>query len=280
MIKRAAKLLSLAGLAATTLGHAEPAAVEETASATTTQSGAELLTLLSVDVRTLPGALARKPENDTPRWRTSFGSERRSEATAIKPSTAVDADIVLLQGVTDVPALRRWFPAGQWRVIVSRQLIARTVPDGPANGSAAAIPSTAIAVRLQRGLRITAQTHLTELADAFGKGGSAPTAAGTAVRVMIANRETWAVSVHLPTDCPPGCPGEVALQRWHGARATENVRRVTGGHFEPARATTTSSQCAQSGLRLDPPPPPPRPSFTPSTLTPDLGCAAAVSVAK
>lgn len=272
MIKRSAKLLTLACLTAAASARAEPAADPA--------SDDEQITLLSVDVRTLPGALARKPEADIPSWRTSFGSERRSDIAASKPATGVDADIVLLQGVTDVPALRRWFPAGQWRVVASRQLITRTVTDAPVTGAIEPIPSTAIAVRLRRGLRITAQTHLAELADALGKGPDAPTAAGTAVRVMIANRQTWAVSVHLPENCTPGCPGREALQRWHDARASEDVRRVTGGLFEPLSAPANTSVCGQFGLRLDPPPPPPRPSFTLATLTPDLGCAAAVSVAK
>jgi hypothetical protein len=278
MIKRPAELSLLLGLAATAAVRAEP-----TGEPVSPADGQ--LTLLSVDVRTLPGALARQPEAEPPRWRTSFGSERRSESAIQKPKTSVDADIVLLQGVTDVRALRRWFPAGQWRVVASRQLIARIDPNPPEAGAADAdtttpVPSTAIAVRLRRGLRLTAQTHLTELADALGQGAAAPSAAGTAVRVMIDNRETWAISVHLPESCTPGCPGREALQRWHDARASENVRRVTGGLFEPAATPATSSACAQFGLRLDPPPLPPRPSFTPASLTPDLGCAAAATVAK
>lgn len=273
MIKRSTQLLALACLAClAAAARAEPA--------TDPTPDAGQITLLSVDVRTLPGALTRKPEDTIPRWRTSFGSERRSETAASKPATGVDADIVLLQGVTDVPALRRWFPAGRWRVIASRQLIARAVTDAPATGAIAPIPSTAIAVRLRRGLRITAQSHLAELADALGKGPDAPTAAGTAVRVMIANRQTWAISVQLPESCGVGCPGSDALRRWHDARQSEDVRRVTGGLFEPVSASTNPSACGQFGLRLDPPPPPPRPSFTPATLTPDLGCAAAVTVAK
>jgi hypothetical protein len=278
MINRSAKLSMVVGLEAIAAARAEPAGDP------VPPSDAQL-TLLSVDVRTLPGALARQPEADAPRWRTSFGSERRSEAATAKPTTSVDADIVLLQGVTDVRALRRWFPAGQWRVVASRQLIARIGPitpeaDAPEAVASPLVPSTAIAVRLRRGLRLTAQSHLAELADALGQGTAAPTAAGTAVRVMIDNRETWAISVHLPDGCASGCPGREALQRWHDARASENIRRVTGGLFEPATATDKSSACAQFGLRLDPPPPPPRPRFTPASLTPDLGCAAAVTVAK
>lgn len=271
MIRRSATLFAFACVAAVSPARAEP-----NPPPVVTASNGDQLTILSVDVRTLPGARTRAPAAEAPRWRTSFGSERRSEAAIAKPTTSVDADIVLLQGVTDVPALRRWFPAGQWRVVASRQLIAGATDDR----AAAPVPSTAIAVRLRQGLRVTAQTHLAELADALGQGPDAPSAAGTAVRVNLANRQTWALSVHLPEACPPDCPGRQALQRWHDARASENVRRVTGGLFEKIPGPANSSACAQFGLRLDPPPPPPRPSFTSASLTPELGCAAAVSVAK
>ena len=274
MTARTAQLLAILSVLSATASRAEPA---PSLPATAPIPADDTLTLLSVDVRTLPGAGPRREAVPAPRWRTSFGSERRSEPAVTQPSSGVDADIVLLQGVTDVPTLRRWFPAGQWRLVASRQLIAR--PETEANALAPAppiVPSTAVAIRLRRGLRITAQIHLTELADAHGSGHATP--AGTAVRVMIDNRETWAVSVDLPENCAEDCPGRAALGRWSDARATENVRRVTGGRFKPDAAT--SSECGQFGLRLDPPPPAPRPGYTLSTLTPDLGCAASVSVAK
>jgi hypothetical protein len=271
MIHRDATLFALACLAAAAHARAEPAAAP-----TAPVGDDDQLTILSVDVRTLPGTIARAPQAEAPRWRTSFGSERRSEAAIAKPTTSVDADIVLLQGVTDVPALRRWFPAGQWRVVASRQLIASAAGDNTARP----VPSTAVAVRLRRGLRVTAQSHLPELADSLGRGPDTPSAAGTAVRVNLANRQTWALSVHLPEACPSDCPGHQVLQRWHADRASENVRRVTGGLFQPGPTGAKSSVCGQFGLRLDPPPPPPRPSFTPASLMPEMGCAAAVSVAK
>ncbi len=233
----------------------------------------DTLKLLSVDVRTLPAAVAQKNEAPSPQWRTSFGSERRSEPARTKPATDVDADIVLLQGVTDVPTLRRWFPAGQWRLVVSRQLLAP--PDTAAN-----VASTAVAVRLRRGLRLTGQDHVMELAGTPGQGPQSPAAAGTAVRVLIENRETWALSVLLPDDCAAECPAHKALQDWHQRRAAENVRRVTGGRFVAGSAGPAPSACAAFGLRLDPEPPPPRPAYTPAVLTPALGCAASVAVAK
>lgn len=240
------------------------------------------LVLLSVDVRTMPDQVAKSPDPPAPQWRTTFGSERRSEPVKAKPSTSVDADIVLLQGVTDVPNLRRWFPAGQWRLVVSRQIQAARVDlNVPASDlDRAPVPTTAVAVRLRRGLRVTGQDHLLELADATGRGPAAVTAAGTAVRVLIEGRQTWALSVLLPEDCGDDCPGRIALDRWHQDREPEEIRRVTGGRFAPASAKSKSVGCGSYGLRLDPAPPPPRQPYVAATLTPLLGCAALVSVAK
>jgi hypothetical protein len=247
---------------------------------TVTSAPEDLLVLLSVDVRTLPGVRAKQSEPDPPKWRTSFGSERRSEPEKPKSSSSVDADIVLLQGVTDVPTLRRWFPAGQWRLVVSRQIYAAASSDEPTSSAAdrAPVPTTAVAVRLRRGLRVTGQDHLLELADALGKGPSDVTAAGTAVRILLDGRQTWALSVLLPENCGDDCPGRVALERWHQDREREEVRRVTGGRFE--RSQPNVGSCASFGLRLDPPPPPPRQVYTAASQTPLLGCAASVSVAK
>ena len=248
---------------------AAPPAAQEMSSETT-------LTLLSVDARTLPGRLLKAAETaPPPQWRTSFGSERRSEIGPAKPASSVDADIVLLQGVSDVPALRRWFPAGQWRLIVSRQILSANLP------TAQPVATTAIAVRLRRGLRITGQDHLLELADSRSQGSQEARAAATAVRILLDGRETWAISVLLPEDCGAGCPGREALDRWHRDREGENVRRVTGGRFETSTPGQIGlSTCDGFGLRLDPAPPPPKLTFTKATQNPLLGCAASVSVAK
>lgn len=239
------------------------------------------LIILSVDVRTLPEWKVAEPETPPAQWRTSFGSERRSEVKAPEPSAkmptagGVEADIVLLQGVTDVRRLRSWFPAGQWRLITSRHFRGdgNNPVDGEATASTVASPATAVALRLRPGLRVTGRDHLPEAADASGEPASVATM--TAVKIRYENRETWAVSVLLPEDCSVTCPELTALDRWHETRAAENVRRVTGGRLAPQTAG-----CNGFGLRLDPPPPPPRPSYVAASLTPGLGCAATVSVAK
>lgn len=238
----------------------------------------ETLKIMALDARSLPGLPVAKPEAPPAQWRTSFGSERRSEPARPKPKAAIDADIVLLQGVTDVRAMRAWFPAGQWRLIASPHVFAGSGDEMQASppSPTAPIPATAVAVRLRPGLRITARDYLPEVA---GPAGDAPSgAAATAARIRFANRETWAVSVLLPDDCAGNCPQRRALDRWHEERAAENVRRVTGGRFAPGNSSSTG--CAAFGLRLDPPPPSPRPAYTAASLTPDLGCTATVSVVK
>lgn len=231
------------------------------------------LKIIMVDARSLPGRPEEKPAAPAAQWRTSFGSERRSEPARPKPAAAIDADIALLHGVTDVRAMRAWFPAGQWRVIASPQLFAGGLEQSERSAPApsTSFPATAIALRLRPGLRITAKDYLPEVAETSG-------AAATAVRIRFDNRETWAVSVLLPDDCVDTCPARIALDQWHEERASENVRRVTGGRF--VRRASAATGCASFGLRLDPAPPPPRLPFTAASLTTDLGCAATVLVAK
>ncbi|MCU0955112.1 MAG: hypothetical protein MUC37_11015 [Hyphomicrobium sp.] len=232
----------------------------------------ETLKIMAVDARALPGLPVAKPAAPPAQWRTSFGSERRSEPARPKPKAAIDADIVLLQGVTDVRAMRAWFPAGQWRLIASPHVFAGSgdETEGYAPSPKAPVAATAVAVRLRPGLRITAKDFLPEVA---GPAGDAPGgAAATAARIRFANRETWALSVFLPDGCAGSCPERIA------DRAAENIRRVTGGRFAPGHSS--GKGCAAFGLRLDPPPPPPRPAYTAASLTPDLGCTATVSVVK
>ncbi len=216
----------------------------------------------------LRGQKARPP---APQWRTSFGSERRTEPARTKPATAVDADIVLLQGVTDVPLLRRWFPAGSGALSCR----GRSIPPSPKPQPRSRQPRLP---SLARGLRMTGQDHLLELADASGRGKGEVAAAGTAVRILIEGRQTWALSVLLPEKCGQECPGQDVHRKWSDARKAENVRHVTGGLFRTP--TGSEPKCGLYGLMLEPAPPPPRQAIIAAVETPQLGCVASVSVAK
>ncbi len=252
-----------------------------------TQDTAEALTILSVDASTLPGTPKIAGRDTAPAWRTSFGSERRSEPSRTRPESAVDADIVLLQGVRDVRTLRLWFPAKSWKLVVSRQMLMSEDPlDRWARDGIAPVPTTAVAVRYQPGLRVTAQDHLLDLANLGQAIDGTPGAAATAVRVLIDGRETWAISVLLPRQCvsepDAACPARDRLMAWHTERARDGVRRVTGGRFAPLAATESGDQnaCQHYGLRLDPVPPPPKRQHTAAEPGSPLGCMAAVAVAK
>lgn len=254
---------------------------------TGTQDSAEALTILSVDASTLPGMPRISGRDTAPAWRTSFGSERRSEPSRTRPESAVEADIVLLQGVRDVRTLRLWFPAKSWKLVVSRQMLMSEDPlDRWARDGIAPVPTTAVAVRYRPGLRVTAQDHLLDLADLGQAADGTPGAAATAVRVLIDGRETWAISVMLPSDCvrepDAACPARDRLKTWHAERARDGVRRVTGGRFAPLAPTESGEKnaCQLFGLRLDPSPPPPKLQHTAAEPGSSLGCMAAVSVAK
>ncbi len=73
------------------------------------------LRLMSWNVASSPYAIAmRKIKSSAPAWRTSFGSERRTNDAPPPPQSAlIDADVVLLQGITNPRALRRLFPRAQ-----------------------------------------------------------------------------------------------------------------------------------------------------------------------
>lgn len=242
----------------------------------------QTLTILSVDAATLPGLATARPETLAPSWRTSFGSERRSAPERSKPQGGVDADLVLLQSVRDIKSLRLWFPAREWKLVVSKQLLFSDDPPEPATRDGLApVPTTAVAVRYRPGLRVTAQDHLMDMA----KGGSgSPSAAGTAVRVLIEGRETWALSVLLPDACfgpgSPPCPALDALKAWHLSKEPDGVRRVTGGRYATDQPGPGASGCGRFGLKLDPAPAPPKAQHTAAEMTPTLGCAAAVTVTK
>lgn len=191
------------------------------------------LRIISFDLRSAPSlATETAAETQRPSWRTSFGSEVHSESKKSVPSLQLDADVVLLQGLTSVRVVRRLFPARQWKLVISRQLLSTEENlDAPPRDAKALVPTTAVAVRFQRDVRITGQDHLMELARRDFAGKAKPPAA-TAVRLSVRGRSFWVVSAGLTPECLADraqCLGAGLLDRWRSARVGEGEATYTGG---------------------------------------------------
>jgi hypothetical protein len=171
-------------------------------------------------------------------WRTTFGAERvPEEKVEIKGAMTIDADIVLLQGVKDVPAVRRLFPAWHWRLIISRRALTARARKGEAAIEAAPqVPLTAIAVRARGGLRITARDELRELHDIEADLGVEQSAA-TAARIAHGARSLWFLSVVLPEACAGEssvCPARGYLSSWRQRKRDTGEGTVAGGRLMTA----------------------------------------------
>ena len=124
------------------------------------------LTIASWDLRDAEDAgVVKQPRAVKRTWRHTFGSERRANAAASNTRGDIDADVVLLQGVRSAKIARKLFPARDWRLILSRQLLDLTgfdnrfgqpLPDGKS--------ITAIAVRYSRYIRVTGHEHFMSMA--------------------------------------------------------------------------------------------------------------------
>jgi hypothetical protein len=172
-----------------------------------------------------------------PSWRTSFGSERRSAVNVAPAGVEIEADLVLIQGLFSVREARQTFPARTWRLVVSRQMLENDDPLNPwANDAFAERPATAIAVRYQPPLRVTAQEHLLDLAALDGSHNATETAAaGTAVRLSWGNKTFWAISVDLTSGCVKAAQACGALQRleaWRAEKLQASETVITGGQWD------------------------------------------------
>lgn len=205
---------------------------------------------LSADERSLPRSLriasldladgaaallGARPEPARPTWRTTFGSERKTEPKPAIGPNAIEADVVLVQGVEAIQIARRLFPARDWKLVVSRQMLASDDPFDPwSRDAVAAVPTTAVAVRYQEGLRVTGQEHLMELAA--GPAGREPRpVAGTAVRLLAGDETLWVVSLDLnASSCAPGeadCREPASLASWRRAKKEGGWRTISGGRL-------------------------------------------------
>lgn len=230
---------------------------------------ADGLTVAVVDLREIPALAPRPaPEARQPAWRTTFGSERKTQpeiktgiaATALAPIAG--ADVVLVQGVQANAPLRRLFPPRDWRLVVSRRILSSTDPVGFRTARADLPRTTAIAVKARGDLRITARAlslalHGGEMADEADSEG----AAATAVRVSDGGgRSIWLASIALPPSCSiddPPCPALGKLDAWRREKLESGEPTVIGGRMSAsARATAENPDgkqelCTSHGIESD-----------------------------
>lgn len=211
-----------------------------------TQSHRRPLALVSwhLDSAGKAGAVSITPE-PVQIWRHTFGAERRSRSQAHFDVAALQADVVLLQGVPLLSHVRLLFPAREWRVVVSRQILRPVAGQtGPLTGwgdAAARTPTTAIAVRYQRHVRITGEQQITEIAVPLAAAsGPSETPAAVAVRLRVGGATVWVVSADLSPACSAAagtsqCEPRTTLDRWLAARP-HGDRIVVGGRHAVAEA--------------------------------------------
>lgn len=209
------------------------------------------------------GVIAR-PKPVTRSWRNTFGAERRVEA---KPTFAADrlkADIVLLQGVRSVRQVRQIFPARDWKLIFSRQIL--KLGDSPLSKQttlAGERTITAAAVRYQTGLRITRIEHLSDLDGSDGavaqraspadSGEPFPDVLG--LRLSYSGSIIWVVSALLPPHCrieTEICLPAARLRQWADGKRAEGVSAVIGGQLDPSlRQAGPRGVCANQEIVAD-----------------------------
>jgi hypothetical protein len=201
--------------------------------------------------------------SQAPTWRTTFGSERRTEAeTSPIPASqamSIDADVVLLQGVSDVAVLRRLFQPRNWRLVVSRRVLPTGTTGaayaGPTLNTAMPVRVTAIAVKAKRGLRITGREHILDLARAEDAAAGATAPSATVVRIADGTRLIWLLSVALPDACSSKgaeCPAQQRIADWQQSKLGAGQGTVVGGRFgHAAPAGTSSAACSHQEISTD-----------------------------
>lgn len=125
-------------------------------------------------------------------------------------------DVWLLQGITDLRAARRLFPAQTHLVVFSKEIAGRL--SGLRDPFAASDPNasshqtqplntglgyTAVAIRRSRALRLRRQEHLRAMEGLTPGTALATSAAATAVEVQVAGRKIWLASLDLSRGCKP-----------------------------------------------------------------------------
>jgi hypothetical protein len=251
-----------------------------TAGAQPTITDDDLLRIASWNLLDAVGAgVIKRKKRVQKSWRNTFGAERR---IASRPKFAGDklgADIVLLQGVKSIREVRQIFPARYWKLILSRQVLrqnrGRINADTVLGGSRT---TTAVAVRYQRGLRVTGYEHLLDLGATSEKDADTakPNAAetqeavpaprtataekpsppaGMALRIAHGRNNFWVVSVVLPDACRLGngtCRSADELTKWADGKRKLGLGVVFGGRLaESLRQAGPSGTCAEQEIVAD-----------------------------
>ncbi len=159
------------------------------------------------------GIFARPKREKKSSWRHTFGSERFDAKKTRLGIFNLDVDIVLLQGIRNVRALKRVFPTRTWKLILSRDYMRSITPlsrlpsdlqlyDIAATELNARTPVTAVAVRYQQRLRVRAIKHI-EVDHRLGKSETTTSEipAATAVRINHFGSRLWLVSLALTENC-------------------------------------------------------------------------------
>lgn len=204
------------------------------------------------------GAIERAEPKER-RWRNTFGAERRIEEDTTFDGRKLKSDVVLLQGVRSIREVRKMFPARDWKLILSRQIL--QAGDGRINRDSSVggdvLSTTAVAVRYQRFLRVTAVDHLLDLSGEATEAGKKRTPAGLAVRLVNDGQVFWAVSAVLPSGCSGGaggCEERDKLAEWLEAQRAAGFAVVLGGRLDEALAPTGAARgtCTSQGILADP----------------------------
>ncbi|HEX2842956.1 hypothetical protein [Hyphomicrobium sp.] len=290
--RSSAKILCLAQITALVTGLAAVSAKAEELHATQASG----LKIAILDLAEVPDLVpSQSVETLHTAWRTSFGSERQTE----KPKPRIVAgegslaalagiDAVLIQGVKAAAPLRRIFPPRSWRLIVSRRLISTDVSDGVATNTAALPPATAIAVRADENLRVTARTLALHLADTEPPQiASGPPAAATAIRLVDPRGRTfWLASVALPSACSTNalpCTARQSLDQWRKARREDGEATLVGGRTissqpAPQKADVQPQACSGHGFDSDLKWKPVTPGAAENSPTTPKGCISIVQL--
>jgi hypothetical protein len=247
-------------------------------------SAADGLRVISLDVSNAPAVqspIAQTPAK--PSWRTSFGSERDTRPEPAGPVQEIDADIVLLQGVTSLKALQRAFPGRSWRLIISRQMVLTDDPVDPRSYEAVSSdPATAVAVRYQVGVRVAGQDYF--LASHSEPAATQPSAvaqerlvAGTAARINIGGRFVWVASVSFATVCTDAsapCPQRDTFETWRQLKLSAGEAVISGGLHHVPLAPGVPPLCSDQTVTIFPARKDASQLLTRATEREGLGCAA------